>query len=282
MTEALISQLTRIPSLRVIARTSIMRFRDSDLSITEIARQLRATHIVEGSVLRADKRIRIGVQLIEADTDRYLWTQDYERDVEDVLSLQNELAQAIVSNLKARVGGTLLEDFSGYERKVDPAHYDLLLRTEYLFWQGNPADIMKAMALTRQMIAEHTALARDYALLSLGHRQLMLFGVQSGKSLLEEHCLAGLKAIELDDALAISHLALASAESWNWNWAGAEKAICRAIELEPGNWWPHQQYATICLFAQGRLDEARENCRSPLTLIRFPSGHSGISASCTS
>jgi serine/threonine-protein kinase len=254
MTEALIADLAKIEALKVISRTSAMHYKGTDKPLPEIARELNVDGIVEGSVLRAEGRVRITAQLIEAATDHNIWVETYERDLRDVLSLQSEVARSIAQEI--RVTLTPQEDaLLARDRPVDPEAYEAYLKGRYYFEKGPPS-------FQRAADYYHRALEKDpeHALAHAGLAQIDVWsgfwGLVPPREAMPRAKAAALKAIELDETLADAHHALGSIRYvYDWEWSTAETEIKRAIELDPNNAIAREQYAYFLSIA-GRKDEA--------------------------
>jgi TolB-like protein/DNA-binding winged helix-turn-helix (wHTH) protein/Tfp pilus assembly protein PilF len=273
MTDELITDLAQIRALRVISRTSVMVYKGARKPLPEIARELNVDAVVEGSVLRAGDQVRITAQLIEASTDKHLWSQSYEGELRDTLALQNRVAGAIADQI--RINLTPREEAALKNvRVVNPEAYESYLKGRY-FWNKRTADGLKAaLAYFNQAIEEdpkyaqaYSGLADTYAL--LGDWQ---YAVMTPKEALPRAKAAAMKAVELDDSLGEAHASLAfSLDLFDWNWEAAEKEFRRAIELNPGYATAHHWYAWH-LSVMGRNSEAIAEMKKaenldPLSLI---------------
>jgi eukaryotic-like serine/threonine-protein kinase len=252
MTEALIAELGQIGSLRVISRTSTMRYKKTDKPLPQIARELNVDALIEGSVLRSADRVRITAQLIGAVPERHLWARSYERDLRDVLSLQGEVARAIADEIKANVTPDVQARLAR-ARPVDPEVHELYLKGNYSL---SRSDYYKGIEYFRQAIKKDPNFARGYGGLAMSYNSLgdavLLPSVEAyakGKA-------AARKALELDDSLAEAHVALAYA-LWqgDWDWSGTERELNRALELNPNSDSAHNMYAYY-LSLLGRHQEA--------------------------
>jgi TolB-like protein/DNA-binding winged helix-turn-helix (wHTH) protein/Tfp pilus assembly protein PilF len=266
MTDALITNLASLPALRVISRQSVMRYKGSPKPLPEIARELGVEGVVEGSVVRSGGRVRITAQLVHAPTDRHLWAHSYERRLEDVLTLQGELARAIAEAVRVTVGpkeGRRL----GVQRPVKPDAYDAYLLGRHLWnqrWRAQQS-LDRALAHFRTAIAADPDLALAHAglALALGPRQVYGY-VPPGTGLAEQRASA-LKALELDPGLADARAALGAVRTIEWDWEGADAEFRGAIELNPNSTVSHLWYGWH-LRACGRLAEAAAHNRRALEL----------------
>jgi len=273
MTDALITDLAQISALRVISRTSVMVYKGARKPLPQIARELNVDAVVEGTVLRSGDQVRITAQLIEASTDKHIWSQSYEGELRDTLALQNRVAGAIADQI--RINLTPREQAALKNVKVvNPDAYESYLKGRY-FWNKRTADGLKvALAYFKQAIDEdpkyaqaYSGLADTYAL--LGDWQ---YAVMTPKEAFPKAKAAAIKALELDSTLGEAHNSLAFVlEGFDWDFDSAGKEFQRAIELNPGYATAHHWYAWH-LSLVGRFDEAIAEMRKaenldPLSLI---------------
>ena len=273
MTDELITDLAQISALRVISRTSVMAYKGARKPLPQIARELNVDAMVEGTVLRSGDQVRITAQLIEASTDKHLWSQSYEGDLRDTLTLQKKVASAIADQI--RINLTPREQAALKNVKVvNPEAYESYLKGRY-FWNKRTADGLKAaLAYFKQAIEEdpkyaqaYSGLADTYAL--LGDWQ---YAVMTPKEAFPQAKAAASKALELDSMLGEAHNSLAFVlDGFDWDFDSAGKEFQRAIELNPGYATAHHWYAWH-LSLLGRYDEAIVEMRKaenldPLSLI---------------
>jgi len=273
MTDELITDLAQISALRVISRTSVMAYKGARKPLPQIARELNVDAVVEGTVLRSGEQVRITAQLIEASTDKHLWSQSYEGELRDTLALQNRVASAIADQI--RINLTPREQAALKRAKaVNPEAYQSYLKGRY-FWNKRTADGLKAaLAYFNQAIEEdpeyaqaYSGLADTYAL--LGDWQ---YGVMSFKEALPKAKAAAIKALELDSSLGEAHTSLGySLRAFDWDFDSAGKEFRRAIEINPGYATAHHWNA-MNLGLLGRPKEALVEMRKaenldPLSLI---------------
>jgi TolB-like protein/DNA-binding winged helix-turn-helix (wHTH) protein/Tfp pilus assembly protein PilF len=273
MTDELITDLSQISALRVISRTSVMVYKGARKSLPQIARELNVDAVVEGTVLRSGDQVRITAQLIDASTDKHLWSQSYEGELRDTLALQNRVASAIADQI--RINLTPQEQAALKNVKVvNPEAYESYLKGRY-FWNKRTADGLKvALAYFNQAIEEdpkyaqaYSGLADTYAL--LGDWQ---YAVMTPKEAFPKAKAAAIKALELDSTLGEAHNSLAFIlDGFDWDLDSGGKEFQRAIELHPGYATAHHWYAWH-LSLLGRYDEAIAEMRKaenldPLSLI---------------
>ena len=273
MTDELITDLAQISALRVISRTSVMAYKGARKPLPQIARELNVDAVVEGTVLRSGDRVRITAQLIEASTDKHVWSQSYEGELRDTLAVQNRVASAIADQI--RINLTPQEQAALKNAKVvNPEAYESYLKGRY-FWNKRTADGLKvALAYFKQAIEEdpkyaqaYSGLADTYAL--LGDWQ---YAVMTPKEAFPEAKAAAIKSLELDSTLGEAHNSLAFVlDGFDWDFDSAGREFQRAIELNPGYATAHHWYAWH-LSLLGRYDQALAEMRKaenldPLSLI---------------
>ena len=254
MTEELIGRLSNIHGLRVISRTSAMRFKDTRQTVPQIAQALRVDAIVEGSVIREGDHVRVNAQLIRGATDEHIWAQEYQREYRGILALQGEVARTIARQIKVTL---TLPERVGLESAptIDPEAHENYLKGRYYSKQRTEEALKRSIGYYQQALAidpnyalAYCGLADTYAL--LGYR-----GHIVSKDALVQAKTAALKAIELDDKLAEAHASLAFiAETHEWDWPTAEREYKRALELNPGYARAHNWYAGYLMYV-GRFEE---------------------------
>jgi TolB-like protein/DNA-binding winged helix-turn-helix (wHTH) protein/Flp pilus assembly protein TadD len=273
MTDELITDLAQISALRVISRTSVMVYKGARKPLPQIARELNVDAVVEGTVLRSGDQVRITAQLIEASTDKHLWSQSYEGELRDTLALQNRVASAIADEI--RISLTPQEQAALKNAKVvNPEAYESYLKGRY-FWNKRTADGLKvALAYFKQATEEDPKYAKAYSSLAdtyalLGDWQ---YAVMTPKEAFPKAKAAATHALELDNTLGEAHNSLAFVlDGFDWDLDAGGKEFRRAIELNPGYATAHHWYAWH-LTLLGRFDEAIAEMRTaenldPLSLI---------------
>ncbi len=254
MTEALIGRLSRVHDLRVISRTSVMRFKDTQLSVPEIARTLHVDAIVEGSVIRDGSRIRVHAQLIRGATDEHLWSEAYDRELQDALTLESEVAQSIARRVEVTVTGEERARLVA-ARHVSPEVYESYLKGQ--FAKGNSrAEVEKSIVYFEDAIKRDPAFAPAYVGLAGAYTELGTVFVGAPPSEVRPKVVsAARKALELDPELAEAHVMLAGIHQKQWQWADAEAEYKRALELNPNDAAAHLGFANW-LLCQGRTGDA--------------------------
>ncbi len=273
MTDELISDLGQISALRVISRTSVMAYKHARKPLPQIARELNVDAVVEGTVLRSGDQVRITAQLIEASSDKHLWSQSYQGELRDTLALQGKVARAIADQIRINLNSQEQAALKNV-RVVNPEAYESYLKGRY-FWNKRTADGLKvALAYFNQAIDEDAKYAQSYSGLAdtyalLGDWQ---YAAMTPKEALPKAKAAAIKALELDSALGEAHNSLAFClDGFDWDFDSAGKEFRRAIELNPGYATAHHWYAWH-LSLLGRYDEAIVEMRKaenldPLSLI---------------
>ena len=258
ITEEVITQLSTIPTLKVISRTSAMRYKRSTKSLQQIAEELSVAHVLEGSVRREGDRIRITAQLIAAGADHHLWSRSYDRNAMDVIAVQDEIAREVSRALEVELGGARGTPAPRGTR--DPQALELYRRGRFLWAKRTKEGTEQAIEYYRRAIERDSAYADPYSGLAdayLTAYQFNLFSIPDAE-VYSRIKSAAERAVALDDRSAEAHKSFAVALWWRRDWPGAERELRRAIELNPsvGRAW----YALL-LSGMGRLEEALEQHR---------------------
>jgi TolB-like protein/DNA-binding winged helix-turn-helix (wHTH) protein/tetratricopeptide (TPR) repeat protein len=256
ITEALIGRLSEIRDLRVISRTSVMRFKQTRLSVPEIASTLHVDAIVEGSVIREGSRIRVHAQLIRGATDEHFWSEAYDREMRDVLALESDVAQSIARKVAVTVTG---EEYERLARapSVSPEVYESYLKGLSALDRSNSrAETEESIGYFDEALKRDPTFAPAYASLARAHFDLTtnFIGVRPEKAR-QAAMSAARKALELDPESAEAHIILADIQRAQWHWTEAEAEYRRALELNPSNAAAHNGLAGW-LLCQGRPEEA--------------------------
>ncbi len=253
--EALITELSRVSALRVISRTSALAFRDSGKAIPEIARQLGVDAVVEGSVLRAGDKVRVTVQLIDGSTDRHLWADNFDRELTDILALYADVTRKIVDQIRI----TLTPQDQArliVTNPVNPRAYELNLKGRYLCNKWSPQAMDRGIESMQQAVILDPQYAPSYSGLASCLQNSAFFGYTDTLTILPRARSAALRATELNPNLADAHVVLASILYYmEFKPDAAEKALDRALELEPDN-LGGLIYMSWLLAETGRFEEA--------------------------
>ena len=242
MTEELIDRLTRISGLKVAARTSAFAFKGKNADVKDIARQLRVGHLLEGSVRKAGTRLRVTAQLIDADSGYHLWSESFERELEDVFRIQDEIGRAIVAALEIRLSQPAID--STRRRTSSVESYDLYLRGRFLWNQRTDAALREAIDHFERALDVDPANARAYA--GIADCYLVISSTTHGsldpQTAIAKARAAAEQALTLDSDLADAHLALGTAFLHQYRWADSAAEYKRALELEPGHAGAYHRY----------------------------------------
>jgi len=256
MTESIIGRLSAIRELRVISRTSSMHFKDTHLSVPEIARQLNVDAIVEGSVIRVGNRIRVHAQLIRAATDTHFWSESYDRELKDLLSLQSDVAQSIADKVEVTITGPERQRLASVP-PVAPEVYENYLKGQFALQKSNNrADIEKSIEYFQRAIEKDPSFAPAYLGLSDAYSYLstIFIGVRP-EEVRPKAIDAARKALELDPQSVDAHLRLGLMYRVEWRWSDSESELRRALELNP-NSAAVQAAIAEGIACQGRTEEA--------------------------
>jgi TolB-like protein/DNA-binding winged helix-turn-helix (wHTH) protein len=261
MTDEMITVLAKDLPVRVISRTSVMQYKNVHRPLPEIARELGVDGILEGSVGRSGNRVHLTAQLIHAPSDTHIWAQSFDRDLSDVGSLQNELAETIARQVGAKTSGS-----GSPERHISPeAHEAYLLGRYYWFSEDQGKSrgyFQKAIDLQPDYAAAWAGVADSYAVGAVG-------GEFPPEAVMPQAEAAAKKALELDDLDAQAHLTMAAVQLfYRWNWAAAERESARALELNP-NFAEGHHMRSYALRPWNRLDEAVQEERKAIEVDPF-------------
>ncbi len=255
------------------------RFKDPQLSIPEIAKQLGVDSVVEGSVTKQGDRLRVTAQLIRGITDEHLWSETYDRQMRDALTLESELAQSIAERVQVMVTGEERQRLSS-AAPVSPEVYELYLKGRFALGQGNKADLEQGIYDFQEAVNRDATFAPAYLGLAMAYTHLgtIFAGVPPGETRPKVIRFAG-QALALDQNLADAHVVLANTLQQEWHWVEAEAEYQRALTIDPNNAQAQAEFADW-LSCQGRTDEAVAWIQRARALD--PVGVSGASVSWTS
>jgi serine/threonine protein kinase/Tfp pilus assembly protein PilF len=269
--EEILTRLAKIADLKVISRSSTLDYPMKSRNLAQIAKQLGVANILEGSVRRAADRVRVNVQLINAQTNSHLWAETYDRKLTDVFLVETDIAKTIADNLKAKLTHSERQAIA-LRPTANPEAYELYLKGRFFWNKRTGADLRKAIDYFNQAIAEDPNYALAYAGLADCYDLLCEYSELSPKESYPKAKAAAIKALELDDTLGEAHTSLAySLINYDWDWRSAEREYQRAIQLNPNYATAHQWYAE-CLSMLERHTEAIAEIKKaqqldPLSLI---------------
>ena len=265
MTEALIGNLSRIGSLKVISRTSVMRYKQSGKSIPEIAKELGVEGIVEGSVQRSGDRIRITTRLIDAATDSPIWSRNYERQMSDILRLQSEIAQGLAEEIRAQLTPAEEQRFDS-RKSINPGATEAFLLGKHYFNMWTRDSERRAVEEFQRAVSLEPEYAEAWAGLADAWQARGIVGDISLGAAEKPSRHAALKALEIDPENSAAHVSMCFLRNiYDFDWAGSETSCKRGIELDPNNAKAHFAYAYV-LSRLGRADEMTEQMEKAMRL----------------
>ena len=262
ISEELLDALAKVEGLRVVARTSSFAFKGKNADVSEIAQKLGVRNVLEGSLRRDGNRIRISAQLIDTRDGFHLWSETYERELQGVFAVQDEITRAIVNALKLKLALA-----PPVHQQSDPEAHDLYLRGRYFL---NGRQMTKAIDYFQQALAKNPNDALTYAALSESYMSLLVpFAQVAPREAMPKAKETALRALALDNTLGEAHAALAYVTFfYDWDWPGAEREFKRAIELNPNDLDAHHYYSHF-LMPQGRIEESLTESKRALELSPF-------------
>ena len=271
MTEALISKLAQIRSLKVISRTSIMQYKGVHKPLPEIAKELNVDAILEGSVMHADGEVRITAQLIRASTDEHIWANDYTDKLENVLSLQGRIAKAIAKEIKLTLSPEEELKLTSLE-KINVEAHEAFLRGKHFWNKRTGEDIERALEYFQEAVNIEPLYALAYVGIAESYILLHVYSEIPSKETYPKAKASALKALEIAPNLGEAHISIASVLSdYYWDWEESEIEFKKGIELSPNYATGHHWYAAYLTY-MGRFDEALKEIKiarelDPLSMI---------------
>jgi len=272
LAEEIITSLSHIEDLYVVARTSAFAFKGKQIDIREIGKILNVNYILEGSIRKAGSHLRISAQLIQVSDGFHVWSEKYDRELEDIFDIQDDISLAIVDKLKVKL-------FSEEKKNILKHHtdnqevYNLLLRGQYFLNKGSNEGIKTSIGYFKQAIELSPDNASVLARFALANLILCFYHSESPDRFLPDAQNAALRALQLDPYLAEAHTAVGFLKMvYEWDWDGAEQSLKRALKLNPNNSTVHSIYAGFWVVS-GQLDKAIEENEislkfDPLSIIR--------------
>jgi len=268
LTEETITDLGQLSPehLGVVARTSAMAYKHTDKTVSQIGRELGVDYILEGSVRREGGEARVSAQLIRVSDQTHLWAQNYQRQLHDLLQIENELGTVIARQVEINLTPQQVIDLAKM-RTVDPEAYDLYLKGRFYWNERNPAAIKESVAYFQQAAAKDPNFALPYVGLADSYNIGNIVGAYSAKESLPKAKVAAIKALTLDPSLAEAHAALGMELShYEFDFPGAQREFLKAIELNPNSAYAHLFYSNCYLAPMGRMGEAIAENKKALEL----------------
>jgi TolB-like protein/DNA-binding winged helix-turn-helix (wHTH) protein/tetratricopeptide (TPR) repeat protein len=269
MTDALITDLAKITSLRVISRSTAMHFKGTNLTARQIANQLGVDALVEGSITRSGDHVRITAQLIDVREDRHVWAESYSGEMSNILTLQDTVAMSIAREVSAKLApGTN----GRTTRNVQIDAYDAYLKGWYFWNKYTPEDFRRALVYFQKSIDADPQFAPAYVGLSDTYSMFSAYAVMPANESMPKAKAAAERALALDDTSGEAHIALANAQfTYDWDWEGAEQEFQRGIKLNPnyalGYHWHANLLQVLGHQAEGIAEQKRAAALDPLSLI---------------
>jgi serine/threonine-protein kinase len=272
ITESIINNLSQLPRLRVMARSTVFRYRGEEVDPQEVGRELGVRAVMTGRVLHLDDNLIIKAELVDANDGAHLWGEQYNRKMVDAFSVQQEISREISEKLRFKLTG---EEQKRLTRRSteNPEAYQFYLKGRYCWNKRTPEGFRKAIEHFEEAIEIDHLYAAAYAGLADSYNMLGTYSALAPREAFPRAKAAAKRALEIDDTLAEAHTSLGYVEnSYDWDWMGAEFEFKRAIELNPSYATAHYWYAITHLAAMGRLNEAKSELTQakeldPLSLI---------------
>jgi TolB-like protein/Flp pilus assembly protein TadD len=271
MTEEIISAICTISGLKVISRTSAMKYKGTEKVLPEIGRELDVGSILEGSVRKAGKKVRIAVQLIDVCSDVHKWSQTYDRELEDIFAIQSDIARQVAHALKVNLLETE-KRLIGKQYTQDAEAHNLYLKGRFHWHKANEPELRKAIEFFQAAIKRDPKFALAYVGLADSYIELCAQGCLNSKETFDLAKPLVMKALELDDLVPEAHSTLATLlQDYDWDWNGAERRFRRAIELNP-NWSVVCHSYAVHLALRGRFEQAIAEIKHAQELDPFDLG----------
>lgn len=256
ITDDIITSVAQIRGLRVLSRTSVMQYRGVNRHVGEIAAELGVATLVSGSVRRSGSRVRVVAELVDARSDDHLWTETFDRELEDIFEVQSELA--------AKIAGAVQRELTPSERRRievrgthDPESYDLYLRARFLWNQRSEASVAESVRYFQRALERDPSFALAHSGLADAYTILGIYGARAPHEVLTAAKASADAALAIDPTLGEAIAARSCVSGvYDWRWDEAEEGFRRAVELAPSYPTAHQWYAMHVLTPQGRFDEA--------------------------
>jgi TolB-like protein/Tfp pilus assembly protein PilF len=264
ITDDIILHLSKIADLDVISRTSVMRYKDTDLSLREIGEQLGVATILEGGVQRAGARVRINAQLIDAGSDEHIWAEQYDRELTDIFAIQSDVAQQIAAALEATLTAAERERIERAPT-TDQEAYDLYLRGRH-FWSQRGEGLQRGLHYFQRALEKDPDYARAHAGVADCYNLLGFYAYLPPHEAFPAARAAAIEALEIDETLDEAHTSLGFVKLYyDWDARGAAAEYRRALQLNPNSPQAHHWYSSA-LMVLGRVDDSIEHARRAVEL----------------
>jgi len=271
LTESIINSLTQLPNLKVIARSSVFRYKGKETDPMAIGNELGVRTVLTGRILQRGDNLMISTELLDVRDNKQLWGEQYSEKISDLLSVQREIAKEITGNLRLKLSGAEQNRVAKHYTE-NPEAYQLYLKGRFYWNKRTEEGVEKGIEYFQQAVEKdpkyalaYTGLADSYSLLTMA----IDVGSLSPTQAIPKARAAAMKALELDDTLAEAHTSLAFIKlNYDWDWSASEKEFKRAIELDPNSASAHHWYSHY-LMAMGRIDESLAESKRALELDQF-------------
>ena len=272
VTESIINSLTQLPNLKVIARSSVFRYKGKSTDPFTVGKELGVRAVLTGRIIQRGETVTISTELVDVRDNKQLWGEQYERQAADLMSLQRDIAGQIANNLRLTISGEARNRLTKHYTD-NPEAYQLYLKGRYYWNKRNAEALKKSVEYFQQAIEKDPSYALAYSGLADAYSLIPSYSGGTPQEYLPKAEVAARKSVELDDTLAEAHTSLATLiGTFDWKWTESIKEFQRAIELNPNYATAHHWYSDGPLLAMGRLDEAiaemkRAQELDPLSLI---------------
>ena len=265
LTEELITSLSKFAAFRVIARTSVMRFKGQQKTVSEISKELGVNVLVEGSVRKLGNKLRVAVQLVDAKSEERIWSREYDREIDDAFAIQSDIAKKIASALKVKIPEHERKAIENLAASV-PDAYNLYLNGRYYWNQRTEAGLKKSIEFFNESLKKDPKFALAHTGLADAYGQLAVFEFLRPREAFPKARSEAEAALTINNGLAEAHTSLGLVLfQFEREWSGAEREFKRAIELN-ANYAPAHQFYADFLKAMGRFEEAIEQMKQALEI----------------
>jgi serine/threonine-protein kinase len=266
MTETLISSLSQLPNLKVKARSSVFRYKGKEAEPRTVGKDLNVQEILNGRVLQRGDQLTLSLELIDAQTENVIWSEQYNRKQSDLVTLQSEIARDVLSKLKTKLSGAD-ESKATKTYTANPQAYQLYLKGRFYYDKRTKEDILRSIESYKLAIDLDPNFALAYVGTADSYAVMTAYGYAAPNEAIPQSKAAALRALQIDPDLAQAHASYAKVVAeYDWNWSDADREYRRSIELNPNVALTHYQYGVACLTPMGRFDEAINEQKRALEL----------------